>query len=173
MLHALVAAADGEADALEELRDLRARRTRWHAVEPRRVGEVLLRRHLLEERGFDRYAVHEPLDRARFLDHVVAEDLGLSAVREQQRRQHPNQRRLPRAVLAQDRDALAALHRERDAFECRYAPPPLAQVRSRRVAAEEFLAQVVDFNGRHLMLLRLGGTRTRTAHLPTQAAHGM
>src|SRR6266511_2533505 len=166
MLHALVAAADGEADALEELRDLRARRTRWHAVEPRRVGEVLLRRHLLEERGFDRYAVHEPLDRARFLDHVVAEDLGLSAVREQQRRQH-------RAVLAQDRDALAALHRERDAFECRYAAPPLAHVRSRRVAAEEFLAQVVDFNGRHLMLLRLGGTRTRTAHLPTQAAHGM
>jgi hypothetical protein len=31
----------------------------------------------------------------------------------------------------------------------------------------------LDFNGEHLRLLRLGGTRTRATLLQTQVAHGM
>jgi hypothetical protein len=172
MLHALMAAADRKADALEDLGNALARHARRYAVEARCVGEILLRRHLLEEGGLHRDAVHEPLHRPRLLDDVVAEDLGAAAVRKQQRRENADQRRLARAVLPQDRDALAALDRKRDAFERRYAAAALAHARPRRIAAEELLAQVVDFNGEHWKLLRLGGTRVHTAHLPTQAAHG-
>src|SRR5438309_10570942 len=126
MLHPFVATPDRETDAREDLRDLRARLTRRNAVEPSGVREILFGRHLLEERRLDRHAVHEPLDRARLLHHVVAEDRCAATVGQQQRREHTDERRLSRPVLAQDRDALAALHRERDALERRYAPPPLA-----------------------------------------------
>jgi hypothetical protein len=47
----------------------------------------------------------------------VAEDAGLAAVVDEQRREQPDQRRLARAVLAEDRDALAALDRERDVVQ--------------------------------------------------------
>jgi hypothetical protein len=38
-------------------------------------------------------------------------------------------------------------------------------VRSRRIAAVELLAQVVDFYCEHFKLLRFGGTRVRAIHL--------
>src|SRR5439155_25963735 len=94
-----------------------------------------------------------------------AEDLRVAGVRQQQRRQQPDQCRLARAVLAQNRDALAALHGEGHALERRYALTPLAHVRPRRVAAEEFLAQVVDLYCEHFELLRFGGTRIRATRL--------
>src|SRR5436190_9291531 len=172
MLHPFVPASDREADALEDLRDRLLRDPRRNPIEPRRVGQVLLGRHLLEERRLDRDAVDEPLDRARLLDHVVAEDRGAAPVGQQQRREQADKRRLARAVLTEDRDALATLHRERDALESRYAPSPLSPASARRVAAEELLAQIVNFNGEHDELLRFGGTRTRAGRLPTQAAHG-
>src|SRR5439155_8835833 len=134
-------------------------------VEPRRVGEILLGRHLLEEGRLDRDAVHQPLHWPRLLHDVVAEDPRAAAVRQQQGRKKPDQGGLARAVLAQDGDALAALHRERHAFERRDTPPPPAHVRSRRIAAEELLAQVVDLYSEHFKLLRFGGTRERTKHL--------
>src|SRR5919198_6736548 len=146
MLHPLVPACRREADPREDLGDLRARLLRRHAVETRGIREILLRRHLLEERRLDRDAVDDPLHGALLLQHVVAEDPRRSAVRQQQGGEHANERRLPRAVLAEDRDALAALHDERDAFERRYPASALAQPRPRRVAAEKLLAQVVSFD---------------------------
>src|SRR6266508_377113 len=173
MLHPFVAAADREPDALEDLGDLRPGLARRNPVEARGIREVFLGRHLLEKRRLDGHAVDEPLHGARFLDYVVAEDRGVAAVRQEQRRQHADQRRLPGAVLPQDRDAFATLDRERDALEGGYAASPLAHARAHGIAAEELLAQVVNFNGEHLLLLRLGGTRARATHRPKQAAPDM
>jgi energy-coupling factor transporter ATP-binding protein EcfA2 len=76
-------------------------------------AEVLAGRHLLEERGLDGDAVdHRP--HGPGLRDVVAEDPGGSAVRQEQRREQPDQGRLARAVLTQDGDALAACHLEGD-----------------------------------------------------------
>jgi hypothetical protein len=75
--------------------------------------------------------------------------------------------------LTEDRDALAALDRERHTLERRYTPPPLPPARARRIAAEELFAQVVSFNGKHNELLRFGGTRTCADRLLMQAAHGV
>src|SRR5207237_10362090 len=135
-----------------------------HAVEPRGVGEVLLRRHLLEERRLDRDTVDEPLDDALLLGDVVAEDRRAAAVVQEQCREQPDQRRLARAVLPEDRDAFAALDREGHAFEGREALPLASQAGARRVAAEELLAQVVDFNGVHLLLLPGLRRDTNDAH---------
>src|SRR2546427_348448 len=60
-------------------------------------------------------------DLARLLEDVVAEDARLPAVGQQQRREQADERRLPGAVLAEDRDALAALHLEADALQRRAA----------------------------------------------------
>ena len=87
-----------------------------HPVEPRRVGEVLGRRHLLEEGRLDRDPVDEPANGAGLLEDVVAEDVRAAAVVQEQRREQPDERRLPRAVLAEDRDALAAGDLEGDAL---------------------------------------------------------
>jgi hypothetical protein len=51
----------------------------------------------------------------------VTEDARLAAVLEQKRREQADQRRLARAVLAEDGNALAALDRKRDRAERRYA----------------------------------------------------
>src|SRR5205085_5805842 len=60
------------------------------------------------------------------------------------RRQQPDQRRLPRAVLPQDCDALAALHRESDVVQ-RHTPATAEAL----VLPDELLAQVVYFEGVH------------------------
>jgi hypothetical protein len=60
---------------------------------------------------------------------------------------------------------IAALHRERHALERRHALTPFAHVSSRRVAAIELLAQVVDFYCEHFKLLQFGGTPVRARHL--------
>ena len=106
-----LATVGGEADALQDLRDPVAGLRRRHPVEACRVAEVLGGRHLLEERGLDRDPVDEPAHRTLSRDDVVAEDLRRAAVGEEQRREHADECRLPRAVLAQDGDALAALDR--------------------------------------------------------------
>ena len=54
----------------------------------------------------------------------------LAAVLQEQRGEEPDQRRLARAVPAQDGDALAAGDRERDALERRPAPPPCEATRA-------------------------------------------
>ena len=160
VLHRLVAPVAREADPLEDLGDPVPRLSRRHAVVPRGVAEVLRRRHLLEERRLDRDAVHEPANRARVRDDVVAEDPRRAAVRKEQRREQPDERRLPRAVLAEDGDGLAPLDRERDAVE-RDARAPLAALLAALagVLATELLAQLVDLDGRAL----LTGTASMTA----------
>src|SRR5581483_6838019 len=170
VLHRLAAAVDREADAPENLGNPIAGLVRPETVEPRRVREVLLGGHLLEERRLDGDAVHEPLDGARLADDVVAEDLGAAAVGEEQRREQADERRLPRAVLAEDRNALAALDLERDVLERGHAPAAAADARALRVTAEEFLAQVVDFHGEHQLLQN--ERRTRSTGAPPAAAGG-
>ncbi len=115
--------AAGKADALQDHRDLLVGLARAHAVEPRRVGEVLGGAHLLEEAGLDRDAVDEPLHLARLLEHVVPEDVRGPAVLQQQRREQPDERRLPGAVLTEDRDALAPFQGEADVAQRSAAAP--------------------------------------------------
>src|SRR5437879_1069145 len=75
------------------------------------------RRQLLEEGSLDRYAVDDAADGASVGADVVAEDACAAPVRGKQRREQPDERRLARAVLTQDRDALSALDLEGDADE--------------------------------------------------------
>jgi hypothetical protein len=146
VLHRLAAPVDREADLRQDRGDLDAGLARPHAVVPSRVVQVLASRHLLEEAGLDRDAVDELPNRPRIREDVVPEHLGAAAVVEEQGREQPDQRRLAGAVLAQDRDALSALHRERDALERR---PLLAREPARLlVAARELLAEVVDLHSR-------------------------
>ena len=114
VLHRLGPPLLGEADPLEDARDLVLRVGRGHAVEARRVAEVLGGGHLLEEARLDRDAVDEPLHGALLGEHVVPEHPGAAAVVQQQRRQQADERRLARSVLAEDRDALSSLHGEAD-----------------------------------------------------------
>ena len=158
--HRLASPVGREADPLEDARDLVARLVGRHPVEARRVREVLRRGHLLEERGLDRHAVDEPADSARLLEDVVAEDGRVPAVVQEQGREEPDQRRLARAVLAQDGDALAARDLEADAAQGLDALAAAAQAGALAVAAAELLAQVVDFYCGHVLLqTRLEGTR--------------
>jgi hypothetical protein len=79
----------------------------------------------------------------------VPEDPRLAAVVDQQRREEPDQRRLARAVLAEDRDAFAALDRERDVVQRRHPLLP-AEAAGVAVLAPELLRQVDDFDGRNV-----------------------
>src|SRR5439155_17597746 len=109
-----------------------------------------------EEGGLDRYAVDDAADGAAFGTDVVPEDACAAPVREQQRREEPDERRLARAVLTQDRDALTAFDLEGDAGERGHADA------SATLAPTELLAQVVDFHGEHVLLPRLDSTDTET-----------
>ena len=151
-LHRLVAAVRREADALEDLRDLRACLLRRHPVVAGGVAQVLRRGHLLEEGRLDRDPVHDPADRAVLRDHVVAEDACVPAVRQQERREQADERRLPRAVLPEDRHRLACRHRERDAVEgnARAALAALLAALA-GVLATELLAQLVHLDGYALL----------------------
>src|SRR5205085_1015806 len=146
------------ADPLEDPRDLALRAPRRHPVEPCRVREVLLGRHLLEEARLDRDAVDEPAHGARLLERVVPEHASLAALVQKQRRQEPYERRLARAVLAQDRDALAACDRERDVLDGDASPRADALL-----PADELLAQIVNLDCVHL-LLRTRRRETKRAH---------
>jgi hypothetical protein len=146
VFHRLAASVGREADSLEDRGDQIAGLSCGHAVVARRVAEVLGRRHLLEERRLDRDTVHEPPNRARVRDHVVAEDAGGAAVRQQKRREQADERRLPGAVLPQDCDGLTLLHHERDAVEGDPRAPLTAAL---AVAAAELLSQRVHLD-RHV-----------------------
>ena len=168
VLHRLVAAVGGEADAVEDPRDLAARLLRRHAVVPRRVAEVLGRGHLLEERGLDRHAVDEPAHGARLrktsCPKMVAEPPSCSSSVDEQ----ADQRRLARAVLAEDGDRLAPLHREGDVLQRREAHAAAA------LAAAELLAQVVNFDCQHAVLLvRWNGGHGCTARTKPGGARGL
>ena len=130
----------GKPTFVEDLGDLVPRLRRRHSVEARRVREVLGRGHLLEEARLDGDAVHELPDRTRLVERVVPEDARLAAVVDQERREQADERRLARAVLAENRDALAAFDRERHVLERRH-PPPREAARA-PVAAAELLRQV-------------------------------
>ena len=148
VLHRVGEAVLREPHALQDLRDPVARLRRRHPVVARRVAEVLDRRHLLEEARLDRDAVHQAPDRAVLGGHVVAEDRHAAAVVQQQGREQADERRLPGAVLAQDRERLALLHRERDAVE-RGDALPVASEPPTAFAADELLAEVDDLDRRH------------------------
>ena len=148
ILHRLAPALGREADHRQDLGDAGARLARPQPVEAGRVAEVLDRRHALEERRLDRDAVDQALHAPRLGEHVDAEHVGAAAVVDQQRREQPHQRRLARAVLAEDGDALAPLHREAEAVQGGDAPPAAAHARA-AVAADELLAQVVDLDSRN------------------------
>ena len=165
VLHRLVAALGREADALEDLRDPVAGLADGEPVEAGRVGQVLGRRHLLEEGRLDRDAVDEPAHGPRVGD-VVAEQDRAAAVVDEQRREQPDQRRLPRAVLAEDGDTLAARDVEGDAAQGVDPLAAAAQAGALAVATAELLAQVVDFDCRHVLLqTRHEGTRKRRTSL--------
>jgi hypothetical protein len=137
ILHRLALAVDWETDVLEDLGDARARRPRSHSVEPGGVAQVLRRRHFLEEGRFDGHAVHESPYRTRVREDVVAEDTRASAVVQEQGGEQANERGFAGAVWAQDRHALAALHRERDVAKRVHTPsakPPFT--------AEEVLTEL-------------------------------
>src|SRR5262249_34996154 len=76
----------------------------------------------------------------------VAEDVSVTPVVQEQRREQADERRLAGAVLAEDRDALAALDLEGDVLD-RDALP-----RAETLPADELLAQIVNFDGVHLLL---------------------
>jgi hypothetical protein len=121
---------------------------RRHAVEARRVAEVLGRRHLLEERRLDRDPVHETAYGSLVRDDVVAEDPGRSAVGEEKCREQADKRRLPRTVLAEDGNGLSLVHRERDAAEgdTRALLAALAGI-----LAAELLPQLAHLDGQALL----------------------
>src|SRR5207342_861169 len=111
--------------------------------------QVLGGRHALEERRLNRHAVHEPLHGARPLEDVVSEHGRRPAVVEEERREQAHERRLPRAVLPQDRDALAPPERERHVVESGHAPAaPAVAHTAVAVTADELLAQIADFDSR-------------------------
>src|SRR6185437_12350942 len=170
MLPPLVPAPTWNTDPVEDARDPLAGFGSGHSVEARRVAEVLLGRHLLEEGGLDRDTVDQPLDRPRLPEDVMAEDVRAAAVVQKQRRKQPDKRRLPRAVLPQDRDALAALDRERDVLQGRDTAAPPPQPGTVRISAEKFLAQVVDFYGVHVALQKNRRDTNRAHRLPGRRA---
>ena len=149
VLHRLAAPLGREADARQDHRDLPPGLGVGEAVEPRRVGEVLLGAHPLEEARLDRDAVDEPPHRARAGAGVVAEDPCRAAVGEEQGREQPDERRLARAVPAEDGDALAAGDRERQRAKRRHAPAA-REAAVVAVAAAEVLAQVARLDRRRL-----------------------
>jgi hypothetical protein len=79
----------------------------------------------------------------------VPEDAGAPAVSEQQRGEQADERRLAGPVLAQDGNALAAGDLEGQPVERGHTAAAAP------VAADELLAQVVDFDRDHVLLLRL------------------
>jgi hypothetical protein len=160
VLHRLRAAAGREADAIEDLRDPGARLARGLPVEAGRVREILGRRHLLEERGFDRDAVDQPAHRTALPLDVVPEHPRAAAVPEQQRREQANERRLARPVLPQHGDTFAARDLERHGLERGHATAAAA------ITTAELLAQVVDFDSDHVLLLRLVGGQGITSRRP-------
>ena len=82
----------------------------------------------------------------------MPEDPSPAAVGKEKRREQADERRLPRAVLAEDGDGLTLLHRERDAVE-RHARAALAALLAALagVLATELLAQLVDLDGYALL----------------------
>ena len=73
----------------------------------------------------------------------MPEDRRLAAVVEEERRQEPDQRRLPRAVLAENRHALAALDAELDVLQGSDA----TAAREPAVASPEFLPEAAHLDG--------------------------
>ena len=110
------------------------------AVEPRREDQVLHRAELLEEGGVDADPVDQALDRHLLAFDVVAEDLDPALVEGQQARDEADERRLPRAVGAEDPVDVAALEAQRhvgDGVDRLLVP-----------ADHEALADAVDEQGR-------------------------
>src|SRR5262249_59677966 len=140
LLHARMAPRTREADAVEELWHAHLRLVDAEAVEARGVGQVLDRRHLLEEGGLDRHTVDEPPHGRAVRDDVVSEQARGAGVGEDQGREDANERRLAGAVAAEYGDALAALDFEADAVESRRATP------ASHAAAAEFPAQLANFD---------------------------
>jgi hypothetical protein len=75
----------------------------------------------------------------------MAEDLRAAAVVQQQRREEAYESRLARAILAENRDGLAAGHVEGHTVQCGDPPPPWTR-RCAGSLAPKLLAQLDDFD---------------------------
>ena len=102
-----------DAEARHDLDRLRTRLPGVQAVEPRRIGEVLVRGELLEEGGVDAHAVDELLDLHLVALDVVTEHLDPAPVQRQQRADEADEGGLARSVRAEDPVDLAAANRQR------------------------------------------------------------
>src|SRR6266487_1727652 len=159
---ALVEQPDAVGELLRLLHVVRAEQDR-RVVRPADLANEVLDL-LLRARVEPRRRLVEQQHRPRVGEHVVVEDPGLAAVRQQEGGEQPDQRRLARAVLPQDRDALAALHRERDAVQRRPAATP-----NEPLAARKDLPQVLNCNCASQTML-LGIVKGRTERRRTSTA---
>ena len=121
------------------------------AVEAGCIGEVLFGAHPLEEARLDRHAVHESSHGTCIRERVVSKDSRGSSVLQEQRREQPDERRLARAVAAEDRYTLAAGDGERDAVQRRH-PPTSRKPSVRANPPPELLAQVARLDRRRLTI---------------------
>ncbi len=106
-----------EPQAQQDLAHLPSGLRHRHPVQAGGVGQVLQGRELLEEGGVDRDPVDQPLHGELLLLDVVAEHADRAAVREEERRDEADERRLPRAVGAEDAEDLPPLDGEVQGFE--------------------------------------------------------
>src|SRR5205823_8632561 len=104
----------GDAETTQDRKRLHTSDVRRHAVETTGVHEVLHGRELLEERGLDGYAVDQPFHLALVRLDVEPEHAHHSGVRDEQRREDADERRLSRAVRTEQGVDLAAGDPQRD-----------------------------------------------------------
>ena len=118
-----------------------ARLARRHPVEARRVGEVLGAPTCFLKNDASTETRLTSRRTARLLARTSYPNTWPAAVGDQQRREQPDERRLAGAVLAEDRDALAARI-------VKVTPSSAARGAAPLAPPCEVLAQVADFDGR-------------------------
>jgi hypothetical protein len=128
-------------DLLEDLGDLSSRFGSGHAVEARCIAQVLHRRHLLEEGRLHGNSIDQTANRTRLGEDVETEDPRGPPIREEQRGQETDERRLAGTVLAEDGHALATSDGEGDALEGRGSSSP-TQPSPTTITPEEPLGEV-------------------------------
>ena len=106
-----------EPELLEQPLRGRAGVRRAQALQAPEEPQVLGRREVLVDRRVLAGDADQLADAVRLAGHVDAEDLRVARVDRQQRREHPQHRRLAGAVRAEDAEDLALAHLEVDAVD--------------------------------------------------------